>query len=71
MEDDSLVVGKRLERRGRPEVAPGLRQKHQVLFRLDFHRMKRLKAMAESRGTSPSLLCKRWVLERMGWEEGE
>lgn len=70
MEDDSLGVGKRQDRRGRPEIAPGMRQKHQILFRLDFHRMTRLRALAKAEGTSPSLLCKRWVMERLG-RQGE
>lgn len=66
--DDTLDVGKK-ERRGRPEISPGLRQKHQVLFRLDFQGMRRLRALAKLENTSPSLLCKRWVLERMGKDQ--
>jgi hypothetical protein len=51
--------------RGRPQIAPGMRQKEPVMFRYDFHTMKRLRAAGKAEGASVALMCKRWVLERL------
>ncbi len=51
--------------RGRPQIAPGMRQNKPVYFRVNFHEMKRLEAIAKAQATTPSLMCKLWVLERL------
>lgn len=55
--------------RGRPQIAPGMRQNRPVMFRVNFHEMRRLGAIAEARGTTPALMCKAWILERLKGEE--